>query len=82
MLVCRRLPHVGLYTAKSVFVILSLDSLLSGLTCIPVYLSLKYAAGERPAQFEGWLWVIYPFVIYFSGAQVQPPRLQETSRER
>ena len=60
----------GLYTAKSAFVILSLDSLLSALTCIPVYLSLKYAAGERPAQLAGWLWVIYPFAIYFSGAQV------------
>jgi 4-amino-4-deoxy-L-arabinose transferase-like glycosyltransferase len=60
----------GLYTAKSAFVILSLDSLLSALTCIPVYLSLKYAAGERPAQLAGWLWVIYPFAIYFSGTQV------------
>jgi 4-amino-4-deoxy-L-arabinose transferase-like glycosyltransferase len=60
----------GLYTAKSAFVILSLDSLLSALTCIPVYLSLKYAAGERPAQLAGWLWAIYPFAIYFSGAQV------------
>src|SRR5882762_7515268 len=60
----------GLYTAKSAFVILSLDSLFSALTCIPVYLSLKYAAGERPAQLAGWLWVIYPFAIYFSGAEV------------
>jgi 4-amino-4-deoxy-L-arabinose transferase-like glycosyltransferase len=60
----------GLYTAKSAFVILSLDSLLSALTCIPVYLSLKYAAGEKPAQLAGWLWAIYPFAIYFSGAQV------------
>jgi 4-amino-4-deoxy-L-arabinose transferase-like glycosyltransferase len=60
----------GLYTAKSAFVILSLDSLLSALTCIPVYLSLKYAVGEKPARLAGWLWVIYPFAIYFSGAQV------------
>jgi 4-amino-4-deoxy-L-arabinose transferase-like glycosyltransferase len=60
----------GLYTAKSAFVILSLDSLLSALTCIPVYLSLRYAAGERSAQLAGWLWVIYPFAIYFSGARV------------
>jgi len=60
----------GLYTAKSAFVILSLDSLFSALTCIPVYLSLKYAAGERPAQLAGWLWVIYPFAIYFSGAEI------------
>jgi 4-amino-4-deoxy-L-arabinose transferase-like glycosyltransferase len=60
----------GLYTAKSAFVILSLGSLLSALTCIPVYLTLKYAAGERAAQLAGWLWVIYPFAIFFSGAQV------------
>jgi 4-amino-4-deoxy-L-arabinose transferase-like glycosyltransferase len=60
----------GLYTAKSAFVILSLDSLLSALTCIPLYLSLKYAVGEKPARLAGWLWVIYPFAIYFSGAQV------------
>jgi len=60
----------GLYTAKSALVILSLDSLLSALTCIPIYLNLKYAAGERLAQLAGWLWVIYPFAIYFSGAQV------------
>src|SRR5260370_32639579 len=60
----------GLDTANSAFVILSLDSLLSALTCIPIYLSLKYAAGEKPAQLAGWLWVIYPFAIYFSGAQV------------
>ena len=60
----------GLYTPRSAFVILSLDSLLSALTCIPIYLSAKYSAGERPAQLAGWLWVIYPFAIYFSGAQV------------
>src|SRR5260370_14313314 len=60
----------GLDTANSAFVILSLDSLLSALTCIPIYASLKYAAGERPAQLAGWLWAIYPFAIYFSGAQV------------
>ena len=60
----------GLYTARSAFVILSVDSLLSALTCIPLYLNLKYAVGEKPARLAGWLWVIYPFAIYFSGAQV------------
>src|SRR5260370_10942708 len=47
----------GLYTAKSAFVILSLDSLLSALTCIPIYLSLKYAAGEKP-DLPPW-YVVY-----------------------
>ena len=60
----------GIYTAKSALVILSLDSLFSALTCVPIYLSLKYAAGERPAQMAAWLWAIYPFAVYFSGAEV------------
>lgn len=60
----------GIYTAKSAMVILSLDSLLSALTCIPIYLSLKYAAGDRPAELAGWIWAFYPFAVYFSGAQV------------
>ena len=60
----------GLYTATSALVILLLDSLLSALTCIPIYLSLKHAAGERQAQLAGWIWVIYPFAVYFSGTQV------------
>ena len=60
----------GVYTPTSALVILSLDSLLSALTCIPIYLTLKDAAGERPAQFAGWIWAIYPFSVYFSGAQV------------
>ena len=60
----------GIYTAKSALAILSLDSLFSALTCVPIYLSLKYAVGERPAQLAGWLWAIYPFAVYFSGAQV------------
>jgi len=63
--------HVfGIYTAKSALVILFLDSMFSALTCIPIYLSLKYAAGERPAQLAGWIWAIYPFSVYFSGSQV------------
>lgn len=60
----------GVYTVNSALAILSLDSLFSALTCIPIYLCLKYAAGKRPAQLAGWLWALYPFAIYFSGAQV------------
>jgi 4-amino-4-deoxy-L-arabinose transferase-like glycosyltransferase len=60
----------GIYTAKSALVILLLDSLFSALTCIPIYLSLKYAAGERSARLASWLWAIYPFSIYFSAAEV------------
>ncbi|HEY1993573.1 MAG TPA: glycosyltransferase family 39 protein [Edaphobacter sp.] len=60
----------GLYTAKAAFAILSINSLLSALTCIPLYFSARYALGEKAATMAGWGWVIYPYAIYFSGARV------------
>jgi len=60
----------GLYTAKAAFAILSINSLFSALTCIPLYLSARYALGEKAAAMAGWGWVIYPYAIYFSGTRV------------
>jgi 4-amino-4-deoxy-L-arabinose transferase-like glycosyltransferase len=60
----------GLYTAKAAFAILSINSLFSALTCIPLYFSARYALGEKAAAMAGWGWVIYPYAIYFSGARV------------
>ncbi len=60
----------GLYTAKAAFAVLSINSLLSALTCIPLYFSARYALGEKAAVMAGWGWVIYPYAIYFSGARV------------
>ncbi len=63
--------HVfGLYTAKAALAILSINSLFSALTCIPLYLSARYALGERAAMLAGWFWVIFPYSIYFSAARV------------
>jgi 4-amino-4-deoxy-L-arabinose transferase-like glycosyltransferase len=60
----------GVYTATAAFVILSLDSFLSALTCIPIRMSLLEVVGQRRAQLASWLWVIYPFAIYFSAVHV------------
>jgi 4-amino-4-deoxy-L-arabinose transferase-like glycosyltransferase len=60
----------GLYTAKAAFGILSINSLLSALTCIPIYFSARYAVGEKAARWAGIGWVVYPYAIYFSGARV------------
>jgi 4-amino-4-deoxy-L-arabinose transferase-like glycosyltransferase len=60
----------GLYTAKAAFAILSINSLLSALTCIPIYFSARFALGEKAARWAGIGWVIYPYAIYFSGARV------------
>jgi 4-amino-4-deoxy-L-arabinose transferase-like glycosyltransferase len=60
----------GLYTVRAAFAILTLNSLFSALTCLPIYFCLKWVAGERPALLASWLWAIYPFSIYFAAAQV------------
>jgi 4-amino-4-deoxy-L-arabinose transferase-like glycosyltransferase len=60
----------GVYTATAAFVILSLDSLLSAITCIPIRMSLLEVVGARRAQLASWLWAIYPFAIYFSAVHV------------
>jgi 4-amino-4-deoxy-L-arabinose transferase-like glycosyltransferase len=63
--------HVfGLYTAKAAFAILSINSVLSALTCIPIYFSARYALGEKIATLAAWGWVFYPYSIYFSAARV------------
>jgi 4-amino-4-deoxy-L-arabinose transferase-like glycosyltransferase len=60
----------GIYSLTSAFVILTINSLLSTLTCIPVYFSAKYALGRRGAGIAAWTWALYPFAIYFSATRV------------
>ncbi|MDW5266364.1 MULTISPECIES: glycosyltransferase family 39 protein [Acidobacteriaceae] len=60
----------GLYTAASAVVILSINSVLSALTCVPLYFSTRYALGQRAAMLTAWGWALYPFAIYFSATRV------------
>jgi 4-amino-4-deoxy-L-arabinose transferase-like glycosyltransferase len=60
----------GLYSANSGLVVLSLNSLFSALTCIPIYFTAQYSLGDRAARFAAWSWVLYPFAIYFSATMV------------
>ena len=60
----------GLYSVHSAAVILGIDSLLSALTCVPVYFLARDVFGTRLARLAGWVWVLYPTAIYFSGAEV------------
>src|SRR5258708_30541699 len=56
----------GIYTKASALVILSLDSLFSALTCIPVFLIAQRSFGGRAAVQAGWAWAFFPYAIYFS----------------
>ena len=60
----------GIYSLTSAFIILSINSLLSSLTCIPVYFSAKYSLGARAALVTTCVWAFYPFAIYFSAGRV------------
>jgi hypothetical protein len=60
----------GIYSLTSGFVILSINSLLSALTCIPIYYSAKYSLGARAVKIAAWIWALYPFAIYFSAGRV------------
>jgi hypothetical protein len=60
----------GIYSAKSAFTILTLNSLFSSLTCVPIVLAARLSLNERVALFAGWGWAIYPFAIYFSAGRV------------
>jgi 4-amino-4-deoxy-L-arabinose transferase-like glycosyltransferase len=60
----------GVYSLSAGFVILSVNSLLSALTTIPVYFSAKYSLGIRGGNIAAWAWALYPFSIYFSACRV------------
>jgi 4-amino-4-deoxy-L-arabinose transferase-like glycosyltransferase len=60
----------GLYSATSAFVALTLNSLLSALTCIPIYAAAREASGDRLARWAAFGWAIYPFAIFYSAANV------------
>ena len=46
----------GVYSLTSGFIILSINSLFSSLTCIAVYFSAKCSLGARSARIAAWVW--------------------------
>jgi len=56
----------GISTKASALVMLSLDSLFSALTCIPVFFIARRSFGERTAVWAGRAWAFFPYAIYFS----------------
>jgi 4-amino-4-deoxy-L-arabinose transferase-like glycosyltransferase len=55
----------GIETRTSVLAALSLNSLFSALTCIPVFLLARQAFGERVAKWAGWGWAFSPYGVYY-----------------
>ena len=55
----------GIETKASVLAALSLNSVFSALTCIPVFILARRALGERVATWAGWGWALSPYGIYY-----------------
>lgn len=55
----------GIETKASVLAALSLNSVFSALTCIPVFLLARQSFGDRCAKWAGWGWALSPYGIYY-----------------
>ena len=60
----------GIYTPASALVMLTLNSVFSSLTCLPVFLVALRVFGERVAVWAGWMWAFFPYAIVLSSATV------------
>jgi 4-amino-4-deoxy-L-arabinose transferase-like glycosyltransferase len=56
----------GVYTYASAWVLLTINSLLTVLTTIPVYLIAERMFGERVAIWSARTWALLPYVWYWS----------------
>jgi 4-amino-4-deoxy-L-arabinose transferase-like glycosyltransferase len=56
----------GIYTKAAALVLLSLNSLLSALTCIPIFFITERSFGSRKARWAVWIWAFFPYAINFS----------------
>ncbi len=56
----------GVYTSASALILLSLNSIFSALTCIPIFLIARKCFSEKVAVWTAWGWALLPTVMYWS----------------
>src|SRR2546422_4651387 len=56
----------GVYTHASAWVLLSINSLFSALTCVPAFLIARKTFNERIALWSAWIWGLLPYEWYWS----------------
>lgn len=55
----------GIYSRASAFVLLSINSVFSALTCIPVFLIARRIFSEKVAVGSAWTWALLPYVMFW-----------------
>jgi 4-amino-4-deoxy-L-arabinose transferase-like glycosyltransferase len=56
----------GIYSQASAWILLSINSLLATLTCIPIFLIAHRTFGERVAVWSAYAWALNPYIWYWS----------------
>jgi len=55
----------GIYSKASAFVLLTLNSIFSALTCIPIFLIARRIFSEKVAVGSTWAWALLPNVMFW-----------------
>lgn len=55
----------GIYSRASAFVLLTLNSIVSALTCIPIFLIARRIFSEKVAAGSAWAWALLPNVMFW-----------------
>ena len=55
----------GIYSQASAFVLLTINSVFSALTCIPIFLIGRRIFSEKVAVGAAWTWALLPYVMYW-----------------
>lgn len=56
----------GIYTQASAFLLLTINSIFSALTCIPIFLIARRGFSEKVAVWTAWMWAVLPSVMFWS----------------
>jgi hypothetical protein len=55
----------GIYSSASAFVLLTINSVFSALTCIPIFLISRRIFSEKVAVGAAWTWALLPYVMFW-----------------
>ncbi|MFY9841633.1 MAG: glycosyltransferase family 39 protein [Terriglobales bacterium] len=60
----------GAYTKAAALTVLGFNSLVSALTCIPIFFLARNGFGLRTAIVAVWGWAFFPYAVYFSASSM------------
>jgi len=55
----------GVYTHASALILLTINSIFSALTCIPLFLIARKCFSEKVAVWTAWMWALLPSVMFW-----------------